>query len=279
MESRRWLVSGASSGLGWELAQLLVDRGDIVVGTVRKDSDAQRLLALGSSAHVVQVDLTDPTEKVVAAVRATLDRIGGLDVLVNNAGYGLVGAIEESSEEEARHQMETNFWGPWKLVRAALPALRQSSNARIINVSSTAGFYGVAAMGIYNASKFALEGMSHALRLELAGHGIAVTIVEPGAFRTDWAGGGLRFSEMSLPEYSASAAGKVRGGISHLDGRQAGDPRRAAEALVALAEAGDPPLRLPLGADAVSAMRKHLSRTSDELDAWSAVAESTCFSE
>ena len=279
MESRRWLVSGASSGLGWELAQLLVDRGEIVVGTVRKDSDAQRLLALGSSAHVVQVDLTDPTERVVAAVRATLDRIGGLDVLVNNAGYGLVGAIEESSEDEARHQMETNFWGPWKLIRAALPALRESSDPRIVNVSSTAGFYGVAAMGIYNASKFALEGMSHALRLELAGHGIGVTIVEPGAFRTEWAGGGLRFSETSLPEYVDSAAGKVRGGISHLDGRQAGDPRRAAEALVTLADATDPPLRLPLGADAVSALRKHLSRTSEELDAWAAVAESTGFSE
>ena len=279
MESRRWLVSGASSGLGWELARLLVERGEIVIGTVRKDSDAQRLRALGPSAHAMQVDLTEPTEDVVSAVRGTLDRIGGLDVLVNNAGYGLVGAIEESSEEEARHQMETNFWGPWKLVRAALPALRESSNARVINVSSTAGFQGIAAMGIYNASKFALEGMSHALSLELAEHGIGVTIVEPGAFRTDWAGGGLRFSESELPEYADSAAGMVRGGISHLDGRQSGDPRRAAEALIQLAEATEPPLRLPLGGDAVTMMRKHLSRTTRELEAWSALAESTSFTQ
>ena len=279
MESRRWLVSGVSSGLGWELAQLLVERGEIVIGTVRNDSDAQRLLGLGPCAHVVQIDLTEPAEKVVAAVRARLDEVGGLDVLVNNAGYGLVGAIEESSEEEARHQMETNFWGPWKLVRAALPALRKSRNARIVNVSSTAGFHGVAAMGIYNASKFALEGMSHALSLELADHGIGVTIVEPGAFRTDWAGGGLRFSESQLSEYADSAASTVRGGISHLDGRQSGDPRRAAEALVQLSEATEPPLRLPLGGDAVATMRKHLSRTTRELDAWSAVAESTSFTE
>lgn len=279
MESRRWLVSGASSGLGWELAQLLVERGEVVIGTVRKDSDAQRLRALGPSAHVVQVDLTEPTEKVVAAVRAAIDEVGGLDVLINNAGYGLVGAIEESSEDEARHQMETNFWGPWKLVRAALPALRESNDARIINVSSTAGFHGVAAMGIYNASKFALEGMSHALGLELAEHGIGVTIVEPGAFRTDWAGGGLKFSESKLSEYTDSAAGMVRGGISHLDGRQSGDPRRGAAALIELARAAEPPLRLPLGADAVKTMRKHLSRTTRELDAWSDLSESTNFTE
>lgn len=279
MASRRWLVSGASSGLGWELARLLVERGEIAIGTVRKDHDAERLLALGPTAHAVRIDLTEPTENVVAAVRATLDQVGGLDVLVNNAGYGLVGAIEESSEEEARHQMETNFWGPWKLVRAALPALRMSSDPRIINVSSTAGFHGVAGMGIYNASKFALEGMSHALSLELADHGIGVTIVEPGAFRTDWAGGGLRFSETELSEYAGSIAASTRGGISHLDGHQVGDPRRAAEALLRLSEATEPPLRLPLGGDAVSTMRKHIERTTRELDAWTAVAQSTSFTE
>jgi len=279
MESRRWLVSGVSSGLGWELAHVLVEQGHVVIGTVRKDADAERLLALGPNAHVVQIDLVEPEEKVATAVRAAIDEVGGLDVLVNNAGYGLVGAIEESNEDEARHQMETNFWGPWKLIRAALPALRQSDDARIINVSSTAGFHGVAAMGIYNASKFALEGMSHALNLELAEHGIGVTIVEPGAFRTEWAGGGLKFSESKLSEYADSAAGKVRGGISRLDGRQSGDPRRGAEALVELASASEPPLRFPLGADAVVTWRKHLSRTTRELDAWAELAESTNFTE
>lgn len=279
MEQRRWLVSGASSGLGWELVQALVSRGDVVIGTVRKDVDAQRVRDLGPNAHALEVDLVDQEPEVIAAVRDAVAGIGGLDVLVNNAGYGLVGAIEESSEDEARHQMETNFWGPWKLVRAALPALRESSHARIINVSSTAGFHGVAAMGIYNASKFALEGMSHALSLELASHSIDVTIVEPGAFRTDWAGGGLKFSQAQLPEYAHSAAGVVRGGISQLDGSQAGDPSRAAAALIQLAETPDPPLRLPLGTDAVVTWRKHITRTSRDLDAWAALSESTSFTE
>ncbi|QTI70916.1 SDR family NAD(P)-dependent oxidoreductase [Gordonia polyisoprenivorans] len=277
MESRRWLVSGVSSGLGWELAQTLVEQGHVVIGTVRKDADADRLRTLGPNVHVVQIDLVEPENKVATAVRAAIDEVGGLDVLVNNAGYGLVGAIEESSEDEARHQMETNFWGPWKLIRAALPALRHSDDARILNVSSTAGFHGVPAMGIYNASKFALEGISAALNLELADHGIHVTIVEPGAFRTDWAGGGLKFSESQLSEYADSAAGKMRGGISHLDGRQDGDPRRGAQALVELASADKPPLRFPLGADAVLAWRKHLARTGRELDAWADRSERTSF--
>ena len=273
---RRWLVSGVSSGIGRSLAELLADRADTVIGTVRTDSDAERFAALSPNAIPLLVDLTDPAEHVRSGVRRAIDTAGGLDVLVNNAGYGLIGAIDESTEEEARHQMETNFWGPWKLIRAALPALRESSDARIINISSTAGFDGVPGMGLYNASKFALSGLSHALRLELAGQGIKVTVVEPGAFRTEWAGAGIRTSARAVGAH-ASTSQPVRTAIPAMNGKQPGDPRRAATAIVELAGHPKPPLRLPLGADAVKALRANLARTAATVDAWHQLAESTDF--
>ena len=278
-EPRRWLVSGASSGLGRALAELLVERGERVIGTVRSDADRVRLESLGPLARALALDVTDPAAEVEQAVRAAIAAAGGLDVLVNNAGYGLVGAVEESSEEEARHQLETNFWGAWKLTRAALPALRNSGRGRILNISSVAGFRGIPAMGLYSASKFALEGLSHALRLEVAAFGIAVTIVEPGGFRTDWAGSGLRTSGLALPDYAGSVTEAMRSGVPSSDGTQPGDPGRAAQALVALADAPKPPLRIPLGTDAAAMLRSQLRATTAELDEWAALAESTDFPE
>ena len=278
-EPRRWLISGASSGLGRALAELLVERGERVIGTVRSDADRVRLESLGPLARALALDVTDPTAEVEQAVRAAIAAAGGLDVLVNNAGYGLVGAVEESSEEEARHQLETNFWGAWKLTRAALPALRNSGRGRILNISSVAGFRGIPAMGLYSASKFALEGLSHALRLEVAAFGIAVTIVEPGGFRTDWAGSGLRTSGLALPDYAGSVTEAMRSGVPSSDGTQPGDPRRAARALVALADAPKPPVRIPLGADAAAMLRSQLRATTAELNEWAALAESTDFPE
>jgi NAD(P)-dependent dehydrogenase (short-subunit alcohol dehydrogenase family) len=275
---RRWLVSGVSSGLGQALLELVASRGDVVIGTVRKNADRERLAALGPNVVPLHVDLVDPASMIEAEARRAIDSVGGLDVLVNNAGYGLVGAVEESSEDEARHQMETNFWGAWKLLRAALPALRASSRARIINVSSVAGFSGVPGMGLYNASKFALEGLSAALRLELAGFGIGVTIVEPGALRTDWAGTGLKKSVNEMPDYAGST-GQMRSRVSAMSGQQSGDPRRAAAAIVQLVEASEPPLRLPLGNDAVKMARRVLAATSTELDTWMDLSESIGFDE
>ena len=273
---RRWLVSGVSSGIGRALAELLADRGETVIGTVRNERDRDRFASLGPKVVPVLVDLTEPTERVESVVRGAIDAVGGVDVLVNNAGYGLIGAVEESTEAEARHQMETNFWGAWKLIRAALPALRASDDARIINISSRAGFEGVPAMGIYNASKFALSGLSHALRLELADVGVKVTVVEPGGFRTEWAGAGIKASANAMGEY-ASATQQVRAGIPAMNGKQRGDPRRAATALVELAGHPEPPLRLPLGTDAVRALRATLARTAAEVDEWQQLAQSTDF--
>jgi NAD(P)-dependent dehydrogenase (short-subunit alcohol dehydrogenase family) len=273
---RRWLVSGVSSGIGRSLAELIASRGETVIGTVRNEDDRARFAALSPTAIPLLIDLTDPAEQVESAVRGAIETAGGLDILVNNAGYGLIGAIEESTEDESRHQMETNFWGAWKLVRASLPALRQSDCARIINISSMAGFEGVPGMGIYNASKFALSGLSHALRIELADVGVKVTVVEPGGFRTEWAGAGIKTSANTMAEY-ASTTKRIRAGVPAMNGRQHGDPQRAAAALVALAEHPDPPLRLPLGTDAVKALRANLARTAKSVDTWQELSESTDF--
>lgn len=273
---RHWLVTGVSSGIGRALAELLIKRGDIVIGTVRKDADRDRFTALGPQARPLVLDVANPTQSVVQAVQTAVDAVGGLDVLVNNAGYGLVGAVEESTEEEARHQMETNFWGPWKLIRATLPALRASNDARIINISSRAGFEGVPGMSLYNASKFALSGLSHSLRLELATVGVKVTTVEPGGFRTEWAGAGIRSSAARIDAY-ASATDRLRSGLAASDGKQPGDPRRAAEALVELATHPSPPLRLQLGTDAVRALKRSIEKSQADLSTWHEVSVSTDF--
>jgi NAD(P)-dependent dehydrogenase (short-subunit alcohol dehydrogenase family) len=277
MAPRRWLVSGTSSGIGRELVALLAQRGDVALATVRTDTDAETVAALGSSVTPIRLDLTDPIAIIEDRVREAIDAVGGLDVLVNNAGYGLVGAVEETSEDEARHQLETNFWGVWKLVHAALPALRASSDARIMNITSTSGIVGYPAMAFYAASKFAVEGFSHALRAELAPLGVAVTIIEPGGFRTKWAGPGLRTTATELPEYSGTIATKMRARVPSMHGSQPGDPVRAAQTLVELVESADPPLRLPLGTDAIATVRGHLQATSAELDRWLTLSQSTDF--
>jgi NAD(P)-dependent dehydrogenase (short-subunit alcohol dehydrogenase family) len=272
--SRRWLISGVSSGIGSALAEQVARRGDTVIGTVRKHSDGARLVALGAAVRPVMVDLTDPSHRIGTEVRRAIEWAGGLDVLVNNAGYGLVGAVEELSEDESRHQMETNFWGAWKLIRAALPALRACGDARIINVSSIAGFLGTPGLGMYNASKFALEGLSEALALELAQFGVHVTVAEPGAFRTKWAGAGLSMGAQELHEY-AELTGTIRSRLAALSGQQAGDPERAAAAIVALVDAPSPPKRIPLGPDAVKALQGKVKATLAEVETWMNLATST----
>jgi NAD(P)-dependent dehydrogenase (short-subunit alcohol dehydrogenase family) len=273
---RRWMITGVSGGLGRALAETVLDGGGTVVGTLRhKDQAAEFERLAPGRAFAVLLDATDPAgvlaERVGEAVRAA----GYLDVLVNNAGYGLLGAVEEVSDEEAGHQMDTNFSGPLRLVRAILPHFRERGRGHIVNVSSIAGFTGQPGLGLYNASKFALEGLSEALRHELAPFGVRVTIVEPGAFRTRWAGAGLKRAARSITEYQVVTA--IADGLERLDGAQPGDPRRAAEAIVRAVEAAEPPARLPLGRDAVRAIRSKLADVGRELDAWEKVAESTAY--
>ena len=218
----------------------------------------------------VDVDRAGDAERAVAAA---VERFGRIDVLINNAGYGVVGAVEETPENEWRAVMETNFFGALAMVRAALPTLRAQRGGAIVNVSSMGGQMSYAGFGAYSATKFALEGMSEALALEVAPLGIKVMIVEPGAFRTDFAGGAMR----QMPELEAyrETSGGVREFARGMHDTQPGDPAKAAAAVAAALRSDKTPLRLQLGADAVDAVRGHAEQLLADLRAWETVALDT----
>ncbi|HUP91240.1 MAG TPA: oxidoreductase [Solimonas sp.] len=267
---RVWLITGCSKGLGRTLAAEVLARGDRVVATAR---NASSLAALAAEAPArvlaLALDVTDQA-RVGEVVQQATERFGRIDVLVNNAGYGLAGAVEEVSDAEARAQMETNFFGALACTRAVLPGMRARKSGHILQISSIAGFAATPGLGIYNASKFALEGFSEALAQEVAPLGIRVTIVEPGPFRTDWAGPSLIAARTELPDYAATA-GRTRGYLRQVSGQQAGDPQRAARAMIQVVESAEPPLRLPLGAIALGRVRGKLAAVATEVEAWQAV--------
>ena len=262
-DTRVWLLTGASSGFGRSLAETIVARGDRLVATAR---DAAALAPLARSAPervlALPLDLTHP-EQITAAVDAAQGRFGRLDVLVNNAGYGLVGAIEEATDEEVRAQFEVNFFGLVALTRAVLPRMRAQRSGRIVNLSSIAGVRAGPGAGYYSATKWAVEGFSEALATEVAVFGIRVLIVEPGPFRTDFAGRSLVVPRTQLVAYRA--VHEIRDGLVRSSGSQAGDPARAAALIVAACTQEDPPLRLVLGGktfqSAVKALEFRLADT------------------
>jgi NAD(P)-dependent dehydrogenase (short-subunit alcohol dehydrogenase family) len=273
-DAKTWLITGVSTGLGRSLAEAALARGDVVVGTLRRPDQLGEFEALAPGrAFALLLDVTD-REAVRTAIPAALDARGGVDVVVNNAGYALTGAVEEVSDDEVAHQLGTNLLGAAWVIAAALPALRKRGGGRVINISSQAGIIGYAGLSIYSASKFALEGLSEALRQELAPFGVAVTIVEPGAFRTDWAGRSMVYTSQGRPEY-AQQSEQTRKLNERLHGNQRGDPAKAATALLTLADADAPPLRLVLGSDALRAITKKLTATLTEIDAWSELTRST----
>ncbi|MFC9585626.1 oxidoreductase [Streptomyces yangpuensis] len=270
-----WFVTGASRGLGAEITREALERGHSVIATAR---DASAVL----KAHpeqpdgllAVDADVTDE-EQLAAAVEAGLVRFGRIDTVVNNAGYGLVGAIEEVSDRAARDLFEVNVFGVLNTLRATLPTLRAQRSGHVLNISSVGGFATAPAVGLYGASKFALEGISEALHGELAPLGIRVTVIEPGGFRTDFLGSSsIRVEPASIADY-AVGAGPVREAMSTFDGLQPGDPAKAARAIVDVTEADQPPLRLQLGADAVERVEAKLDLVRRELDQWRHVALST----
>jgi NAD(P)-dependent dehydrogenase (short-subunit alcohol dehydrogenase family) len=271
--ARHWLITGVSSGLGRALADEALSRGDVVVGTVRRPEDAEEFT--GQRAHAVLLDVTSGPASVQAAVDQSIAVAGHLDVVVNNAGYGLVGAVEEVSDEEARRQLDTNFFGPLQLTQAALPHFRSRGAGWFVGISSVAGIVGWAGNGLYSASKFALEGLYESLRREVAGLGIGVLLVEPGAFRTDWSGRSLVTSALELPEYAGVVA--TRSWPETVTGTEVGDPAAAARAVIAALDAERPPLRLVLGADAVAAAERALTARSRDLETWRSVALATAF--
>jgi NAD(P)-dependent dehydrogenase (short-subunit alcohol dehydrogenase family) len=272
---RVWLITGVSTGLGRAIAQTALREGARVFGTVRQPVQQAAFDALTPGrARATLLDVTSPSD-VRRAVDEAVAWGGTIDVLVNNAGYGALGAVEELTDEEIRRQFETNVFGVLAMTRAVLPVMRRQRRGRIVQISSVSGIVAPAGVGIYCASKFALEGFSESLAAEVAPLGINVTIVEPGAFRTDWAGRSLVWAT----EHSAYAetVGQMRERMKDWSGRQPGDPDKAAQAIVDLTSMTNPPLRLPLGADAVDRIRRKLESQLAALTEYESVARSTGF--
>ncbi len=253
-----WFITGCSTGFGRDLAKLVLDRGWRAVVTARgADRVADLVEGAGDRALALDLDVTDQAQ-IDAAVAAAFDRFGRIDVLVNNAGYGYQATVEEGEESEIRAQFDANVFGLFALTRAVLPGMRATRSGAIVNITSVAGMIGFPGSGYYAASKHAVEGWSDALLAEVGPLGIGVTCVEPGPFRTDWAGRSLRQTPSAIADYADTASARMAG-TKDISGTQAGDPVRAGEAIIAAVEQHTPPRHLVLGRfgyDAVSAKLK-----------------------
>lgn len=272
-QQKRWFITGISTGFGRELARAVVQSGEKVLGTVRKAAQIAELAAEGIDAIVM--DVNDQVA-VDEGVRAATERLGGIDVLVNNAGFGMVGAIEALSLDEVRAVMETNFFGVLRVTQAVIPAMR-ASGGTIVMISSMAGQIGFAGAGAYCASKFALEGLSDALGEELAPFGVNVLIVEPGAFRTDFAGRSMLAAEGSVDAYAGMQAGEAKHRAASYSGSEPGDPVKGAQAIVDIIRAGNMPRRLALGEDAVNGILHKLANVKNDVETWRQASLSTAF--
>ena len=270
--TRTWLVTGATSGFGRSIVDAALAHGDAVVATSRR-TDGLQDIADHERALITRLDVTDPAQRQ-AAVAAALERFGRIDVLVNNAGRTQVGAIEETTEEEMRDLFELHFFAPFALTRLVLPAMRAQGGGAIVQMSSVGGQTTAPGFGAYCATKFALEGLTETLRDEVAGYGIHTVIVEPGAFRTGLFRPGAAYESAEMPEY-AETVGPTREYVRGNDGRQPGDPVKAAQAIITALEADEPPLRLVLGEDAIGNIRSRLQGLNAELDAWEPVGAAT----
>ena len=272
---RTWFVTGCSSGLGRALCERLLEQGERVVATAR---DTAKIGDFGQRfpdrAIIQQLDITDHAG-VNAAVHAALS-LGGVDVLVNNAGYGLVGALEEVDEQAVKDAFDANVYGAYRLIRALLPHMRARRSGHILNVSSMAGFVGGPGFTFYSATKFALEGLSEALAKEVAPFGIKVTLIEPGPFRTNFRGETSMRSAAPMEAY-ADTVGRFRKMLADTDGKQPGDPLKAADAMMAVVASDNPPLRLPLGDVCTQAMRAKLAAVAQEMDRWATVSTATSY--
>jgi NAD(P)-dependent dehydrogenase (short-subunit alcohol dehydrogenase family) len=260
-----WLITGCSTGFGRELARLVLEGGGQAVVTARgKDRVADLAERGGDRALALDLDVTDEVQ-VKAAVEAAEARFGKIDVLVNNAGYGYQAAIEEGEEAEIRAQFDANVFGLFAMTRAVLPGMRARRHGRILNITSVAGLAGYPASGYYAASKHAVEGFSDSLAAETRPLGIRVTCVEPGPFRTDWAGRSLKQTPNAIADYAETAGARLKS-TSAISGTQVGDPVRAAEIMIRTAELAEPPRHLVLGAWGYEAVTKRLRERLDEIE-------------
>ena len=278
MSQKVWMITGCSTGFGRELARHTLELGYPTVITARNPTQVEDL-ARGHEANslVLQLDVTDP-QQIGAAVKAAEQKFGGIDVLVNNAGIGYFGSFEESDLDEARRMFEINVWGLTQMTRAVLPGMRKRRSGSIVNISSIGGIAAFPALSFYNATKFAVEAISESLSQEVAPLGIKVLIVEPGPFRTDWAGRSANEATESISDYTATA-GVRRTMIRNYSGKQPGDPVRAAAAIVQAVEAQDAPLRLLLGKFALIRGREKVDALHKDFESWVEVTEGADFPE
>ena len=274
IEEPVWFITGCSTGFGRELATHLLERGFRTVVTARNPEDVQDLACKGK-ALVLKLDVTDQ-EQVDAAIKTAEEKFGHIDVLVNNAGIGYFAAVEESEELEVRLMFEVNVFGLSRMIHAVLPGMRKQRSGFIVNISSIGGLCGFPSLGYYNATKFAVEGLSEALGKEVEPLGIKVMLVEPSGFRTDWAGRSANESKLQIADYAATA-GDWRNEIRADSGKQPGDPVRAVKAIVLAVESSHPPRHLLLGNNAYDGAIAKLDELREEFDIWEAVSRSADF--
>jgi len=274
--SKVWFITGCSTGFGRELAKHVLESGHKAVVASRKTEDVEDIVKnYADTAIAVKLDVTKEDE-IKSSVEEAIKKFGQIDVLVNNAGIGYFGAIEESEDEEVRQMFEINFWGLANMTRAVLPLMRKQRSGNIVNVASIGGLVGFPAVGYYNATKFAVDGFSDALSKETAPLGIKVTVVCPSGFRTDWAGRSANNSKIVIDDYKATAETN-KNTIRDNSGKQAGDPVRAAKAIVEAVESENPPLHLLLGAAALKGGRNKLEVLKKDFDTWADVTTGADF--
>ncbi len=275
-DSPVWFITGCSKGFGKELAKLVLARGWRTVVTARKVDEVQDLVAgHEAEALALTLDVTDATQ-AATAVEQAIQKFGRIDVLVNNAGYGYLAAIEEGEDEAVRKMFETNFFGLVELTKLVLPGMRERRSGHIVNFSSIGGLVSFGATGYYHATKYAVEGLSESLSIEVKPLGIKVIVVEPGPFRTEWSGSSILESKTVIEDYDETA-GKRRKQTRQNSGKQVGDPVRAGEAIIKAVESDDPPLHLVLGKIALELAYKKLETVKQDLDTWKETSLSADF--
>lgn len=275
-DQKVWLITGATRGFGLEITKAVLQNGDIAVATVRSQPEKLRAqLNDPAGLHVVVLDVTNE-QQVKKGVEEAILKTGRIDVLVNNAGYGLLGATEEVTDEEVRKQYDTNVFGLLNVTRAVVPHMRERKLGHIINISSVLGYGAVfAGFGLYGSTKYAIEGITEGLAQELQPFNIHVTAVAPGIFRTDFASTTSYVpSKTVLPDY-VETVGRVRNEVTHLHGNQPGDPARLAQVMIKLVASNKPPLHLPVGKDAVAHYKSSTAKISAEVEEWEAISSST----
>ncbi|MEO6405425.1 MAG: oxidoreductase [Ferruginibacter sp.] len=265
--SKVWFITGCSTGFGRNLAEAALAKGDKVVVTARNVADVEDIISkYPSTAAAIRLDVTN-VEQVKQAVQQAITTFNKIDVLVNNAGIGYFGAIEESEETEVRRMFEINFWGLNNVTHEVLPLMRKQRSGHIINISSIGGLVAFPGVGFYNATKFAVTGYSESLAKEVAGMGIKVTVVAPSGFRTDWAGRSANNTKIVIEDYKKTAHANQET-IRGYSGNQPGDPARAAAAIIKVVESENPPVRLLLGAGALKGARNKITELNADIDGW-----------